>query len=56
MKLNQDKSEVFCKKSVIRNSCEFCDVYKNTFSYRTPPVAAFDKFHLMIADHRFQAV
>ena len=22
-------------------SCEFCEVFKNTFSYRTPPVAAF---------------
>ena len=20
--------------------CEFCEIYKNTFSYRTPPVAA----------------
>ena len=22
-------------------SCEFCEISKNTFSYRTPPVAAF---------------
>ena len=21
-------------------SCEFCEIYKNTFYYRTPPVAA----------------
>ena len=21
-------------------SCEFCNIFKNTFSYRTPPVAA----------------
>ena len=21
-------------------SCEFCEIFKNTFSYRTPPVAA----------------
>ena len=23
-------------------SCEFCEISKNTFSYRTPPVAASD--------------
>ena len=23
---------------------EFCEISKNTFSYRTPPVAAFDVF------------
>ena len=65
------RSEVFCKKRVLRNfakftgkhlcqslffnkvaglkpatdsglvfSCEFCEISKNTFSYRTPPVAA----------------
>ena len=22
-------------------SCQFCEISKNTFSYRTPPVAAF---------------
>ena len=37
--------EIFCenfskltRKSL--NSCEFCEVFKNTFFYRTPPVAA----------------
>ena len=23
------------------NTCEFCEIFKNNFSYRTPPVAAF---------------
>ena len=45
--------EVFCKKGVLQAcnfikkqtlaqvfSCEFCEISKNTFSYRTPPVAA----------------
>ena len=41
----------FCKKNVLRNfakflgiqnSCEFCGISKNTFSYRTSPVAASD--------------
>ena len=25
-------------------SCEFCKIFKNNFSYRTPPVAAFVRF------------
>ena len=29
-------------------SCEFCEIYKNTFSYRTPPVpASVDVFLLL---------
>ena len=32
--------EVFCKKGVFVFSCEFCEICKSTFSYRTPPVAA----------------
>ena len=51
------RPEVFCKKGVLRNfgacnfikkgtlaqvfSCEFCEISKNTFFYRTPLVAAF---------------
>ena len=40
------RPDVFCEKDVLRNlfsqvfSCEFCQISKNTFSYRTPPVAA----------------
>ena len=26
--------------------CEFCEISKNTFSYRTPLVAASDKFNI----------
>ena len=46
------RPEVFCKKGVLRPfllkketlaqvfSCEFCEIFKNNFLYRTPPVAA----------------
>ena len=32
----------FIKKETLAQvfSCEFCEISKNTFSYRTPPVAA----------------
>ena len=47
----RSRPEVFCKKGVLRNfikketlaqvfSCEFCEISKNTFFYRTPLVAA----------------
>ena len=34
----------FIKKETLVQvfSCEFCEISKNTFSYRTPPVAAFE--------------
>ena len=28
-------------------SCEFCEISKNTFSYRTPPVAASETYSLI---------
>ena len=33
----------FIKKETLAQvfSCEFCEIFKNTFSYRTPPVAAY---------------
>ena len=33
---NRDSGTVF--------SCEFCDIFKNTFSYRTPPGSCFYKW------------
>ena len=47
-RFRSSRPKVFCKKVVfIENealvqvfSCEFCEISKNTFSYRTPPVAA----------------
>ena len=35
----------FIKKETLVQvfSCEFCEISKNTFSYRTPPVAASDE-------------
>ena len=48
--LRSSRPEVFCKKGVLRNfakftgkqvfSCEFWEISKNSFSCRTPPVAA----------------
>ena len=46
--------EVFCERGALRNftkfigkyqmfSCDFYKISKNTFSYRTPSVAASDK-------------
>ena len=34
----------FIKKETLAQvlSCEFCEISENTFSYRTPPVAASD--------------
>ena len=29
-------------------SCEFCEIFKNTFFYRTPPVAASDNLKLLL--------
>ena len=29
-------------------SCEFCEISKNTFSYRTPPVAASNKYRMRL--------
>ena len=36
----------FIKKETVAQvfSCEFCKIFKNNFSYRTPPVAAFVRF------------
>ena len=37
----------FIKKETLAQvfSCEFCEIFKNTFSYRTPQVAAFASLH-----------
>ena len=39
----QASASNFIKKETLAQvfSCEFCKISKNTFSYRTPPVAAF---------------
>ena len=39
-KQDSDKKEK--KKEILAQvfSCEFCEIFKNTFFYRTPPVAA----------------
>ena len=43
-------AEAFCKKVVLQNlanhrcfSCKFCEIFKNTFFHKTPPVAASKK-------------
>ena len=37
----------FIKKETLTQvfSCEFCEIYKNTFFHRTPPVAASETIH-----------
>ena len=42
IKLFFNKAFFFIKKKTLAQvfSCEFCKISKNTFSYRTPPVAA----------------
>ena len=47
-KSRSSRPEVFCKKGVFENfakvfSCELCDIFKNTFFQRAPPVAASEK-------------
>ena len=50
-KIRSSRQEVFCKKGVSLPtetrakmfSCEFCEIFKNTFFYRTPSVAASAK-------------
>ena len=41
-----DKACNFIKKETLAQvfSCEFCEISKNSFSYRTPLVAASEKF------------
>ena len=53
LKYRSSRPEVFCKKGVLKNfikftgkhlaqvfSCEFCEIFKSTYYYRTPLVAA----------------
>ena len=37
------RKALFKKKLAQVFSCEFCEISKNTFSYRTPPVAASER-------------
>ena len=39
--------KVFLEISQNLLSCEFCEISNNTFSYRTPPVAASDNSSLV---------
>ena len=43
------KNLFFLKKRLREFSCEFCEIFKNTFFYRTPPVAASETPSLTIA-------
>ena len=44
-KVCRPQAENFIKKEALAQvfSCEFCEIFKNNFFYRTPPVAASDK-------------
>ena len=43
---NKKETLFFIKKETLKQvfSCEICEISKNTFSYRTPPVAASDRW------------
>ena len=47
-----DKARNFIKKETLAHvfSCEFCEISKNIFSYRTPLVAASENFLYRIKD------
>ena len=47
-----DKACNFIKKETLAHvfSCEFCEISKNIFSYRTPLVAASENFLYRIKD------
>ena len=51
--LNKVLAYIFIEKSTLAQvfSCEFCEISKNTFSYRTPLVAA-SIFHTFSATHQ----
>ena len=40
------KKRDFIKKEVLAQvtSCEFCKIFRNTYFYRTPPLAAYSAF------------
>ena len=43
------KNPYHIKKTLVQVfSCEFCKISKNTFSYRTPPVAASEAFEILV--------
>ena len=49
--IRSSRQKLFCKKGVLSEkrdsgAVEFCEISKNTFSYRTPPVAAFEYLKL----------
>ena len=44
--LSPASCNLFKKDSSTGAFCEFCKISKNTFSYRTPPVAASDSFSI----------
>ena len=53
------RPEVFCRKGVLRNfakqilaqvlSCEFCEISKSNYFYKTPPVAASSESFIPIS-------
>ena len=46
--------QLYLKKTLaLVFSCEFCEISNNTFSYRTPPVAAFELRNFISCDHQY---
>ena len=52
---NRPKACNFIKKETLAHlfSCEFCEICKNTFFNRTPPVAAFENCILVFCKYNF---
>ena len=52
---SQENTCVFFNKETLAQvfSCEFCEISKNTFSYRTPLVAASEKLKLLYGNKVF---
>ena len=61
-KLSQNSQENTCARVFIKKtlkklfSCEFCDIFNNTFFYRTPLVTASVLFEVSIKDTRTYVV
>ena len=55
LEISQNSQENFIKKETLARvfSCEFCEISKNTFSYRTPPVPASHYKTSSVINHTF---
>ena len=53
LEISQNSQETTCVRVSFLTKKELCEIFKNTFSYRTPPVAASETvliFHGVVED------